>query len=305
MIMGLAAGNYVAGVFHLTTHAAFKALLFLCSGVFIHAFHSNDMYAIGRQGGRRLRAPMACLVIASAALSGIPPFSGFFSKELILGALADLPNPLWLCAGLLGAFLTTYYTFRLTFIILFPAQAGPETAIYHGSDHDYNAGYQVMVWPLVILAAVCVVLGFGEHAVAQFLLKPFGSAPAAPHHAWLPYTTLGLAAAALFMAWIEFGRRGAAQIGFVERMAPLHALFSDRWYIDRAYRWLLDHIVYRVFSRLCARNDQKVIDGAVDGLGQATAAAGGLMSVLHTGMVQYRLIVVFVSIVFMAIYFFV
>ena len=305
MIMGLAAGNYAAGVFHLTAHAAFKALLFLCSGVFIHAFHSNDMYAIGRQGGRCLRAPMICLAIGAAALSGIPPFSGFFSKELILGALADLPNPLWVAAGLLGAFLTTYYTFRLIFIILFPAQVEPETAHFHGSGHDHTAGYQVMVWPLVILAAVSVVLGFGEHAVTQFLLKPFGSALAAPHHAWLPYATLGLAAAALFTAWIEFGRRGAAQIGFVERMAPLYELFSNRWYIDRAYRWLLDHVVYLVFSRLCARNDQKVIDGAIDGLGQATAAAGGLMSILHTGMVQYRLILVFVSIVFMAIYFFI
>jgi NADH-quinone oxidoreductase subunit L len=305
MIMGLAAGNYVAGVFHLTTHAAFKALLFLCSGVFIHAFHSNDMYAIGRQGGRRLRVPMVCLVIAAAALSGIPPFSGFFSKELILGALADLPNPLWAAAGLLGAFLTTYYTFRLAFIILFPAQVEPETAQSQDAGHGFNAGYQVMVWPLVVLAAVCVVLGFEEHAVTQFLLKPFGSAPAAPHHAWLPYTTLGLAAAAFFTAWLEFGRRGAAQVGFVERMAPLHALFSNRWYMDRAYRRLLDRVVYRVFSGLCARNDQKVIDGAVDGLGRTAASAGGLMSILHTGMVQYRLIVVFVSILFMAIYFFV
>jgi len=305
MIMGLAAGNYVAGVFHLTTHAAFKALLFLCSGVFIHAFHTNDMYAIGRQGGRRLRAPMACLVIAAAALSGLPPFSGFFSKELILGALAELPNPLWVAAGLLGAFLTTYYTFRLTFIILFPAKGAPETGHSPTVNHSHNGGYQLMVWPLIVLAAVSVVLGFGEHAVAQFLLKPFGSAPAAPHHAWLPYTTLGLAAAALLTAWIEFGRRGAAQIGFVERSAPLYALFSNRWYIDRAYRWLLDHVVYRVFSRLCARNDQKVIDGAVDGLGHAITAAGGLMSILHTGMVQYRLIVVFVSLVFTALYFFI
>jgi len=83
----------------------------------------------------------------------------------------------------------------------------------------------------------------------------------------------------------------------------LHTLFSNRWYIDRVYRLLLDRVVYRVFSTLCARNDQKVIDSAVDGLGQATAAAGGLMSILHAGMLQYRLIVVFVSIVFMAIYF--
>jgi NADH-quinone oxidoreductase subunit L len=305
MITGLAAGNYVAGVFHLTTHAAFKALLFLCSGVFIHAFHSNDMYAIGRQGGRRLRVPMACLVIAAAALSGIPPFSGFFSKERILGALADLPNPLWVAAGLLGAFLTTYYTFRLLFIILFPAPEGTEAAPSENSGHRENHGYQVMVWPLVILAGITVFLGFGEGELARFLSLSSGAAPGAPHHAWLPYTALGLGAAAIFTAWIEFGRRGAAQIGFVERSAPLLALFSNRWYIDRAYRWLLDQVVYRVFSRLCARNDQKIIDGAVDGLGHATAAAGGLMSILHTGMVQYRLIVVFASLLFLAIYFFV
>jgi NADH-quinone oxidoreductase subunit L len=160
-----------------------------------------------------------------------------------------------------------------------------------------------MAWPLVVLAAATVVLGFGEHAVARFLSRPIGSAPAAAHHGWLPYAALGLGAAAIFLAWIEFGRRGAAQIGFAERLAPLHALFSERWYIDRAYRWLLDNVVYRVFSRLCAGSDRRVIDGAVDGLGQATAAAGGIMSILHAGMVQYRLIVVFVTIACMAIYF--
>jgi NADH-quinone oxidoreductase subunit L len=305
MIMGLAAGSYVAGVFHLTTHAGFKALLFLCSGVFIHAFHSNDMVAIGRQGGRRLRVPMACLVVAGAALSGIPPFSGFFSKELILGALADLPNPLWVAAGLLGAFLTTYYTFRLIFIILFPARGGPETVHSQGLEHGHKGGYAVMAWPLVVLAAATVVLGFGEHALSEFLSKPFGQPSDATKHAWLPYAALSLGAAALLLAWIEFGRRGAAQIGFIERVAPLHVLFSERWYIDRAYRWLLDRVVYRVFSQLCAGGDRRVIDGAVDGLGQAAAAAGGIMSILHAGMVQYRLIVVFVTIVCMAIYFFV
>jgi NADH-quinone oxidoreductase subunit L len=303
MIMGLGAGNYVSGVFHLTTHAGFKALLFLCSGVFIHAFHSNDMYTIGRQGGRRLRTPLACLVIAAAALSGIPPFSGFFSKELILGALADLPNPLWVAAGLLGAFLTAYYTFRLIFIILFPAQDGPEDAHSQSSGQGLKSGSSLMVVPLVILASVTVLLGFGEHAVAQFLQKPFGPAPAASRHAWLPFAAIGTCAAAIWLSWLEFGRRGAPQIGFVERIAVLNVLFSNRWYIDRAYRRLLDHVVYRVFSTLCARNDQKVIDGAVDGLGRGTAAAGGRLSLLHAGMVQYRLVAVFVSIAFMAIYF--
>jgi NADH-quinone oxidoreductase subunit L len=134
MIMGLAAGSYFAGMFHLTTHAGFKALLFLCAGVFIHSFDSNDMVDIGRQGGRRLKTPTICTIIAAAALAGLPPLSGFFSKEVILAALADLNNPVWLAAGLLGAFLTAYYTFRLIFIILFPKQSVTESPAGH--DHD-------------------------------------------------------------------------------------------------------------------------------------------------------------------------
>jgi NADH-quinone oxidoreductase subunit L len=304
MIMGLAAGNYAAGVFHLTTHAGFKALLFLCSGVFIHAFHTNDMFDIGLQGGRRLRVPTACLIVAAAALSGIWPFSGVFSKELILGALADLPNPLWVVAGLLGAFLTAYYTFRLVFIILFPRTAKPGEPHARGAAHDpAGPGNAVMAWPLAILAAVTVLLGFGEHALTIFLSKPFGPSPAAQQHPWLLFTALGLTAAAIGLAWVEFGRPGAKQVGFAERLAPIQALFSSRWYIDHAYRRLLDVVVYSLFSRLCARNDRKVIDGAVDGLGGATAAAGGWVSALHAGRVQYRLLVVFASIVLLAFYF--
>jgi NADH:ubiquinone oxidoreductase subunit 5 (subunit L)/multisubunit Na+/H+ antiporter MnhA subunit len=76
-------------------------------------------------------------------------------------------------------------------------------------------------------------------------------------------------------------------VGFVERVAPLRELFSRRWYIDDAYRWLLDNVLYRVFSALCTKNDQKVVDGVVDGLGRAMAAAGRILAVLHTGSVQF------------------
>jgi NADH-quinone oxidoreductase subunit L len=305
MIMGLAAGDYAAGVFHLTTHAGFKALLFLCSGVFIHAFHTNDMFAIGSGGGRKLRVPTACIVVAAAALSGIPPFSGFASKEMILGALAGLSNPVWLAAGLLGAFLTTYYTFRLVFAILRPQQEDPHPAHGAGHAHAAGAGYAWMAVPLVVLAAATVVLGFAEHALSHFLLRPFGGPAAATPHPWLPVTAVGLSLAAVALAWSEFGRRGATQVGFVERVPALRDLFGQRWYIDRGYRWLLDHVLYNGFSRFCARNDQKVIDGAVDGLATVTAAAGGRVSRLHGATVQHRLMVVFASIVFLAFYFFV
>ena len=305
MIMGLAAGDYVAGVFHLTTHAGFKALLFLCAGVFIHAYGGNDMFEIGRRGGRRLKTPMICMTVAAAALSGIPPFSGFFSKELILAALAGRPNPIWLAAGLLGAFLTAYYTFRLIFIILFPrGEAQGHDA--HADGHHSAAGYRVMTAPLIVLAAATGLLGFGEHAFGRFLLLGFpGLAPAAGHHAWLPFAAIGAVAGAVGLAWFEFGRRGADQVGFVERVAPLRELFSRRWYIDDAYRWLLDNVLYRVFSALCAQNDRKVIDGAVDGLGGATAAVGRVLAVLHTGSIQFRLLVVSVVVVLLGLYYFV
>ena len=125
MVMALGAGGYFAGIFHLTTHAAFKTLLFLCSGVWVTYYGTNDMFEIGQRSGRGLKIPMVCLVLAGASLSGLPPLAGFFSKEAILGALAGLNNPVWLLAGLFGVFLTPYYTFRPIFIILFPKNREP------------------------------------------------------------------------------------------------------------------------------------------------------------------------------------
>ena len=309
MIMGLAAGSYFAGMFHLTTHAAFKALLFLCAGVFIHAFDSNDVFEISRRGGRRLKIPLICTVIAVAALAGLPPFSGFFSKEVILAALADLKNPLWLAAGLLGAFLTAYYAFRLIFIIIFPKEGEPkESKTEPNTAHGHDQGqshYWLMGWPLIILAAATVLLGFFQGSLEEFFkgLK-FVSPGQAGHHTWLPFVALGSAAIGVVLAWLEFGRRGAEQVGFVEKIAPLNTLFSERWYIDRFYRRFLDVVIYGGISNLCTQNDNRVIDGGVDGLSRGTVETGRFVSFLHQGMIQYRLLAIFVVIVMLVLYFF-
>ncbi len=302
MIMGLAAGSYFAGMFHLTTHAGFKALLFLCAGVFIHAFETNDVFEIGRQGGRRLKIPMICTVIGAAALAGLPPFSGFFSKELILAALADLKNPVWLVAGLLGAFLTAYYTFRLIFIILRPEDIQDETDTHH--DHRHG-GYWLMGWPLILLAAITVILGFLEGTLGDFFkAQQFIQTTGGGHHAWLPFAALASVGAGVVLAWIEYGRRGASRIGFVEKIAPLNNLFAERWYIDRFYRRFLDVFIYGVVSRGFTNNDNKVIDGGIDGLSKGTVATGRFTSFLHLGMIQYRLLTMFVVLVLLALYFF-
>ena len=309
MIMGLGAGSYVAGVFHLTTHAGFKALLFLCSGVFIHAYETNDMFEIGRRGGRRMKAPMICMVIAAAALSGLPPFSGFFSKEMIMGQLARLSNPIWLVAGFMGVFLTAYYAFRLIFIILFPKSIADEKTQEHmthsGGEEEHH--YREMAWPLIILAGITVVLGFGKNMVQVFLsgLPEGAEAAAGGHHEWLLYTALSLAAVGLILAWLEFGRAKARQIGFAERIPAINALFQERWYLDRMYRRLLDVVIYRGVSNACTKNDNRVIDGGIDALSEGTIRSGRIISNLHLSMIQYKLLVIFVVIFFLAFYFFV
>jgi len=311
MVMGLAAGSYFAGIFHLTTHAGFKALLFLCSGVFIHEFETNDFFEIGKYGGRGLKVPIVCITLAAAALSGLPPLSGFFSKEAIMGGLAELPNPIWLWAGLLGAFLTAYYSFRLIFAILFPKKIeevhhAEHGGHGHGEDHHHAGLYWVMAWPLIILAAVTLVLGFFQTPLENFLVGHHGGAEGhgGGHHAWLLYVAVGLALSGVALAWLEFGRKGASQVGFVERLEPVKTLFAERWYIDHFYRLFLDYVIYGIFSNLFTRNDRQVIDGGIDGLCRATVGGGRMLSFLQSGMLQYNLMVMFAVLALVALYFF-
>jgi NADH-quinone oxidoreductase subunit L len=308
MIMGLAAGSFFAGVYHLTTHAGFKALLFLCSGVFIHAYKTNDIFEISQNGGRNLKIPTICIIIAAAALTGLPPLSGFFSKELILAGLAALNNPIWLVAGLLGVFLTAYYAFRLIFILMFPKTVRPTAADEAGHIHPGEHGpthYGVMAWPLIILAAITALLGLYEAPLDHFIA---GHSKADPHNlapfSWLPFAGLAIAAAGVGLAWLEFGRRGADRVGFVERIPALNTFFAKRWYIDHFYRLCLQYIVYKIVADSCKQNDDRIIDGGIDGLSKGTVESGQILSRLHLGMIQYRLLVIFIVMVLLALYFF-
>ena len=301
MIMGLAAGSLFAGTFHLTTHAGFKALLFLCSGVWVHLYETNDVYEISRRGGRRLKTPMVCLVIAAAALSGLPPLSGFFSKEGILGALAGLENPVWLAAGLLGVLLTAYYAFRLIFIILFP-QGEIQTEPAHHSVEGMGSLYWTMGVPLLILAGATVVLGFLEVPLREFL-SGGAAAPPDGDHAWLPYISAGLAVLGVGVAWFEFGRRAAPQVGFVERIPLLRELFTQRWYLDHVYRRFVDAVIDGFFSKACTKNEDRVINDSIDVFCDFTLDSGYLLSFLQFGKLRYNLIVMVAALALVALYF--
>ena len=312
MIMALGAGGYFAGVFHLTTHAGFKALLFLCSGVFIHRYETNDIYELGRLGARRMLVPTVSIVLAAAALSGLPPLSGYFSKEAIMGSLAGMADPVWLAAGLAGVFMTAYYSFRVIFVLLFPhaadpdhpdgdTTAPPQAGRAAGLGHSAGAP-SAMAWPLIVLAAITVVLGFFENSFSHFLGG--GAAAGAEAPSWLHIAPLALALAGVALAWVEFGRKGAPRTGFVDRIPVLYRLFSERWYIDRFYGLLLDLVIDRGISRLCYLNDRKVIDGSIDGICEGTVESGRVLAFLQTGMVQYRLLAIFGVLALLALCFY-
>ncbi len=313
MVMGLAAGGYFAGVFHLTTHAAFKALLFLCSGVLIHLYHTNDIHELSSHGSYRQKVPVLALVVAAAALSGLPPFSGYYSKEAILASLSGLPNPVWLVAGLVGVFLTAYYSFRVIFVLLSPRGGAPpvvEHDVGGVSGHDarhHRRLYWLMAWPLVVLAVASVGLGLLGGPLGDFLLgraAAGGEAHEGGRLAWAHPAALALAVLGVVLAWVEFGRRGAGQVGFVERIPLLHSLFSRRWYLDDFYRWVVDIVIDRGLSTLCYHNDNQVIDGSIDGMSRGTVEGGRVVAFLHSGMIQYRMLVTFVVLVLLSIYFF-
>ncbi|MFP3866829.1 MAG: NADH-quinone oxidoreductase subunit L [Desulfobacteraceae bacterium] len=288
MIMGLAAGSYFAGYYHLTTHAGFKALLFLCSGVFIHHFGTNDFFVMAAKGGRKLVIPMATITIAALALSGIFPFSGFFSKEAILGALYHHPNKFWLLMGLFGAFLTAYYTFRVIFVMLFPKTTAPEETHGHEEPHEEHHGVPwVMSIPLLILATFTLILGFCQGYLERFLL---GHTMHHEHNYLLLISAVGAALSGIGLAWIDWGSKKAKCVGFISYVPALENFFIQKWYMDHFWRWFLNTFIYGTFSRLFTYNDRRVVDGGVDTVAFSTIGSGRLLSFLQTAMLQLNLI---------------
>ena len=294
MLMALAAGSTAAGFFHLTTHAGFKALLFLSAGIFIHHAHSNEMREINARGAVAQRAGVIGLVAGSAALAGIVPFSGYFSKEAVLATLGAGAGRLVVALAYLGAGLTAYYAFRMVFLTLVPDTRtdGRTDAQAHGQEgaHGPGGGARAMNVTVLVLAAFTLVLGY---------LGPWFGARLSPQEASRgPFevgvgalAALALVAAGIGLAWYEFGRRGAARVGFVERVPGLARFFGDNWYLDRLYRATVIRWA-TALSRAAHWNDERIVNGATDGLANGTVGSGRLLALVQNGYVQAYLSVV-------------
>ena len=286
MLMALAAGSTAAGFFHLTTHAGFKALLFLAAGIFIHHAHSNEMREINARGASAQRSAAIGLVAGSAALAGVIPFSGYFSKEAILASVGAAAGPWVVALAYAGAALTAYYAFRMVFLTL-----GRADAPTHGEDaaHVANGGERAMDRTVLVLAALTLVLGYlGPWLGAR--LAPLEPAKGPFEFGLGALAALALVAAGIGLAWYEFGRRGAPRIGFVERVPTLVAFFRDNWYVDRLYRATVIRWA-TALSRAAHWNDERIVNGATDGLANGAAQGGRLLALVQNGYVQAYLAV--------------
>jgi NADH-quinone oxidoreductase subunit L len=282
MLMALAAGSLFAGYFHLITHAVFKALLFLCSGLFIHHLETNDMEEIGRRGGRRMPFATLGLVIGGAALAGIPPLGGFFSKEEIFAQLGHDGFTVFTAGAFVAAFLTAYYTFRMIFLVTLPDRIEEPEPVAHG-DHDSHAAEPwSMRLPVAVLALGAMGIGFAGPRIAAML------GVTTEEHALLSMIpAVAVVLAGVVVAWLDFGRGTATQRrGFIARVPALHTLFSNQWYVDAVYRAVLVRLANAV-ARLLNAVETRGLDGGFNNLGLGVLRLGDRSTRIQGGWVQF------------------
>ncbi|MDF0645441.1 MAG: NADH-quinone oxidoreductase subunit L [Nitrospira sp.] len=286
MMMACGLGAYAAGMYHLLTHGAFKALLFLgCGSVIIALHHEQDMR---HMGGLKDKLPVTywTFLIGSLALAGFPLTAGFFSKDaLLVSAWASGPlGQLLALFGLLTALLTAFYSFRLVFVTFWGSS--------HVDAHHASAVHEpspTMTVPLVILAIFSIAAGY--LGIPAFLEPMFAGGGADAHHGgsalaiMLTATltgVLGIAGAYyVYVANPELPNRWAGQ------WASLYQLSLNKWYVDEAYDRAIVTPTVTAARELWKRVDVDVIDGAVNGVGRAIAWGGWVLRLIQSGQTQH------------------
>lgn len=270
--------GYMAGMFHLFTHAMFKALLFLGAGCIIHAVHSNEMSTMG---GLRKYMPITHItfLIACLAIAGIPPFSGFFSKDEILTACFHFSPVIgWVMTIIAG--MTAFYMFRLYYGIFW----GTENKELH-AEHVPHESPLAMTFPLMFLAAITIVCGW---------LLPFGHLVSSNGHAYdihldtqVAVTSIIVALVAIVLAtWMYARNRQPVADMLARRFSTLHRAAYKRFYMDEIWLFITKKIIFRCVSTPLAWFDRHVIDQFMNFMAWATNASGESVQPIQSGKVQ-------------------
>jgi NADH-quinone oxidoreductase subunit L len=292
MFVGVGLGAYGAGLFHLMTHAFFKALLFMAAGIVIHAI--SDEQDIRRMGGlaRRLPFTYRTFLVGALALAAIPPFAGFFSKDAVLGSAANsgtLGWVLWAVAAF-GAFLTALYTFRLLFIV-FWGEMSP-FAREHLHLRRLEGGL-AMAWPVGVLAILATIGGFlqvpGLWAAVTDWIDPVARSVDEASGLTFGFSlavTLALSLAGIALAWMLWARPSPVPERTRLRYPWLARTFEEKFYFDRAY----DLVFYEPSARTAELGtryvEQPVFLASLGDLGRGFRSASGRLSTVQTGSVR-------------------
>jgi NADH-quinone oxidoreductase subunit L len=295
MFVGVGVGAYAAGIFHLVTHAFFKALLFLGAGSVIHGLGGEqDLRKMGGLAPRMMTTTVTFL-IGAFGLAGVPPLAGFFSKDEILASVFHEHRYVLWALLMVGAFMTAFYTFRLVFLAFFGAPRMSKEVAHH--IHESPASMTV---PLILLALATTVAGLAvgipsSHgtAFARFL-APVLPLPEGEHGAGLAFALLLLSAviaiAGVALAWYVYGRSPVRPASIGAPRNPVHKLLLEKYYVDGIYDFLFVRPIYRLSLWLAGVFDPRVIDGLVNGTATATLAwARGLRRVQTGYVMNYAL----------------
>ncbi len=298
MFLACGVGAFASGIFHLMTHAFFKALLFLSAGSVMHAMSGElDMRKMGALKPH-LPYTHATYLIGTLAIAGIPPLSGFFSKDEILFN-AFTVNPGFWAIGAIAAIMTSFYMFRSVFMTFYgKSRVDPETA------HHVHESPKLMTVPLMILAFLAAVGGFVGIPFAhlnkfdEWLAPVF--APAREiithgahggHHSvtlevTLMFVSVAIAVTGLLLAWWMYIKDTEVPERFIAENPTLHSVVYNKYWVDELYDILFVNSIVD-FSRFLWKSfDEKIIDGAVNGTGSLARGLGGILSRLQTGMVK-------------------
>ncbi|HUI09757.1 MAG TPA: NADH-quinone oxidoreductase subunit L [Bacteroidota bacterium] len=302
MFLALGVGAFSAGIFHVMTHAFFKALLFLGSGAVIHAMH--DEQDIRRMGGLRSALPVTfwTFLAGTLAIAGIPPLAGFFSKDEILwNAFARGSWVLWL-AGVAGAGLTALYMFRLVALVF---TGEPR---WEKGTHPHEAP-PAMTVPLLVLALLSAIGGFaglpeslgGSNAFERWLEPVF--APAAEKMALVGFpgafteyllmaVSVAVALAGTFLAYAWYTKRTDVPGALVKKFSGIYRVLLNKYYVDEVYDGTVVRPAVKIADTLLWKGvDVAVIDGIVNGLARAAQGAGDALRRVQTGVARNYILV--------------
>jgi NADH-quinone oxidoreductase subunit L len=305
MFLGLGVGAYSGAVFHVITHAFFKALLFLGAGSVIHAMHHEQ--DIRKMGGLKSKLPITHItfLIACIAIAGVPPFSGFFSKDEILAA-AFAKSPIYWALGVIGAAMTAFYMFRLyatTFLGQFRGT--------HEQEHHLHESPFAMILPLILLAVASAIAGAlgipalmgGNHWLSHQLIPIIGEA----HEAHLSHETewilmgvsVTIAVIALLIAVCRYKKQADE-----EPTSTLGKFLYNKWHIDELYNNAIVEPLNKMSGFLKETIERKVIDGAVNGTGKLVQYGARQIRLIQSGQVGYYILFMVLSLVLMIVLWF-